>query len=656
MNQSLENKFFKNSKIINNDNLNKRVTLTCNLCKDFFKNPLQCSKCEMAFCKTCLTEWYTIKKYCPKGCNINFEDFKHTPKCFNDIIEALILEDAFKLLEQKKLHFENSNEICWNCKQAVPNKQNLILSEKDYQTLYPFINTTRDDTNEKTNENTIESTNENNSVSIANVGKSKKTKDNLKENSKDNSKDIENTITKASKDTKEAVKNCLENKIDANKNKEKIVKVNESSELSKLEDNSEYEFDEPKESKKSSNFTVDESAERIEKKKRKLKDKYDKPDKPESQISDDNSIVARSKKNQKKVDFACMEIVALKSNIINLPYSENNKCTDDSFKQFFNSYKCFKNTSTINTDDEVWSISSFSLNNSPIVVNGDQSGSINFWNVKNNILFNYIEGTVKESCNCLLPIIFDTEYEYIAASCSKDINIYHIKTGKLHKKLTGHTNAVCCLLKFELSSKWYIASGSVDNTIIIWEYEKLCFVKILLGAHSSIIYCLERICQSERTNLLVSGSVDTTIKIWNVEKGTPVRTINNDGGQGILSLLVITIENKEVLISGDIGGKIKMWDPLNGLLIKVFICKHKSKIWSIKTIELLGEILLVSGSDDGTIKISNPTTGNIITQLSGHHGSSWCITTLDLNDTIAIVSGSNDKTLKIWKLLDKKYF
>lgn len=678
MNLSVDSKLSKNSKNLNTDTHNnkpKRSSLICNLCKDFFKNPVQCSECEIAFCKDCITRWYLIKNSCPKGCNITIEKFKHTPKCFNDILEELRLEEAYELFEHSQNHSQNSpnhenreislNEICWNCKQCMQaNHTKLIVSEQDYLYLLNFksehekLNSRITDESENpTEKNKMKANINNTNMDIE-----------LQNTSKESKESKESNISKESKGK------ILFKKLETTTST--LNKINESSEFSNIEENfSEFEFNEPRESKKSSNIT--DGSERGESKKKKLKkinDKHDKNAEPEknsktkkikqsnkpSEVDSDSSLIARSKKNQKKVDYQCMEIFGLKT------ISDNNntlstspspkKHTDESFKQFFNNYKTFKNTSTIKTDDEVWSISSFTLNNTPIVVNGDSSGSINFWNVKNNILFNYIEGTVKESCNCLLPIQINSEYEYIAASCYKDINIYHIKTGKLYKKLTGHTNAVCCLLKFEISGKWYIASGSVDNTIIIWEYEKLCFVKILLGAHSSIIYCLEKLCTglNEKTNLLVSGSVDTTIKIWNVEKGTTIRTINNDEGQGILALLVIKVENKEVLLSGDSGGKIKMWDPIHGNLIKVFICKHKSKIWSIKTIELLGETLIVSGSDDGNIKISNPSTGNMVMYLPGHSGSSWCLTTIDLNETIAIVSGSNDKTLKVWKLVDRK--
>jgi len=656
MNQSNENKINRSNGNFNPHFINNRNSMTCSLCKDYFKSPVQCIECEVAFCKKCITKWYDIKNCCPKGCAVELKDFKKTPKCFNDIVEDLKLEAAHNLFEKSQNNDNHSaSEICFNCKQINQTNSSLIMNEKEYLELIKSKDIEKTEQTETTEQTVkVEETDK----------KNEKIEKNENANMNDSRSSLKDTIPKINHIEKIGNKKNLITKTSSTN------KINESSELSNLENIDEIselvdiEFNEPRESKKSSNIshTDDKNeSERKDKNIRKRRNQKIIDDKPEDKLDEsDNSMVVRSKKIQKKVDLACKDSFSLRStnnstnNLIN-PDDKCLKATDDSFKYYFNNHKTFKNSSTIKTDDECWCISSFNLNNTPIVVNGDASGGVNFWNVKNNILFNYIEGTVKESCNCLLPIIFDKEYEYIAAGCHKDINIYHIKTGKLFKKLTGHTNAVCYLLKIEIASKWYIASGSVDNTIIIWEYEKLCFDKILLGAHSSIIYCLERLCQDQRTNLLVSGSVDTTIKIWNVEKGTPIRTINNNEGQAILALNVILIENKEVLISGDAGGKIKMWDPINGSLLKVFSSKHKSKIWSIKTFELLGETLLVSGSDDGVIKITNPSTGNMIMCLSGHQGSSWCLTTIDLNDTIAIVSGSNDKTLKVWKLVEKKY-
>ena len=70
-----------------------------------------------------------------------------------------------------------------------------------------------------------------------------------------------------------------------------------------------------------------------------------------------------------------------------------------------------------------------------------------------------------------------------------------------------------------------IASGSVDNTIKIWNYETGECLNTLSGHNSAI----KSISSIENTKLLVSGSGDSKIKIWDYESGECVRTLEGHG-------------------------------------------------------------------------------------------------------------------------------
>ena len=57
-----------------------------------------------------------------------------------------------------------------------------------------------------------------------------------------------------------------------------------------------------------------------------------------------------------------------------------------------------------------------------------------------------------------------------------------------------------------------LASGSVDNTIILWNYYNQSYITTLYG-HKDLI---NSIAFSPDNKILASGSDDRTIKLWNL--------------------------------------------------------------------------------------------------------------------------------------------
>ena len=66
-----------------------------------------------------------------------------------------------------------------------------------------------------------------------------------------------------------------------------------------------------------------------------------------------------------------------------------------------------------------------------------------------------------------------------------------------------------------LLNKQYIASGSKDKRVIIWDLETY-FIKFTLIGHSSFLTCVKRLS----TNLLASADGSGSIMIWNWLQGT----------------------------------------------------------------------------------------------------------------------------------------
>ena len=78
--------------------------------------------------------------------------------------------------------------------------------------------------------------------------------------------------------------------------------------------------------------------------------------------------------------------------------------------------------------------------------------------------------------------------------------------------LRGHTGAVWTVEKMR-NSEW-LASGSSNLTIRVWQWNDGVCLLVLDDAHSQPIRSLRQCGGDSKNNMLASGSVDRTIRVW----------------------------------------------------------------------------------------------------------------------------------------------
>jgi len=140
---------------------------------------------------------------------------------------------------------------------------------------------------------------------------------------------------------------------------------------------------------------------------------------------------------------------------------------------------------------------------------------------------------------------------------------------------------------------------------------------------------------------LASGSVDNTIKLWDVSIGKLLNTLS--GGNYIFS--VSFSPDGKTLASGSFDNTIKLWDVSTGRLLKT-LSGHSDSVRSV-SFSPDGETL-ASGSFDNTIKLWDVSTGKLLNTLSGHRNSVFSVSFSPDGKTLA--SGSLDKTIILWDL------
>jgi WD40 repeat protein len=123
----------------------------------------------------------------------------------------------------------------------------------------------------------------------------------------------------------------------------------------------------------------------------------------------------------------------------------------------------------------------------------------------------FLDKTLTGHSSTVGSVVYSPDGRYLASGSSDDtIKIWEVATGRELRTLTGHYWGVYSVV-YSPDGR-YLASGNGDKTIKIWEVATGKELRTLTG-HSSFV---ESVVYSPDGRYLASGSGDKTIKIWRV--------------------------------------------------------------------------------------------------------------------------------------------
>jgi WD40 repeat protein len=166
---------------------------------------------------------------------------------------------------------------------------------------------------------------------------------------------------------------------------------------------------------------------------------------------------------------------------------------------------------------------------------------------------------------------------------------------------TGHFGDIV-VVKYSPNGQ-YVASGSEDNTVKLWDATSGKIVKTFV-AHRGYITSLDF---NAAGDMLVTAAKDNTIRIWDVKSGNEVRQLP---GHSFYASSVAFSPTNNIIASCSIDKTVKLWDIRIGKEIPTPIAKLDKAVNTL-TFSPDGQTLAVGG-DDNTIHLLNIPTNTVV--------------------------------------------
>jgi WD repeat-containing protein 61 len=225
-----------------------------------------------------------------------------------------------------------------------------------------------------------------------------------------------------------------------------------------------------------------------------------------------------------------------------------------------------------------------------------------------------------------------------------------------------------------------IVTGSIDETVKVWDPNDLSKPKHIFGSHELAIVSVDCSGDGKRA---VTSSMDGQIRVYDIEAGKKIQTIT----AGAVDTWTVAYQpNMDVVASGSHSGAVNLWDMKSGKkantlqtegkftmslsysndgaflasgshdgIVHIFDSSSNKSLHKISAHNLAVRSLsfnpsgtvLVTASEDAHIKSYDVKGGNQEKNITGH--SSWVLSVqMNPKNSRQLASSSSDKKVKIW--------
>ena len=225
-------------------------------------------------------------------------------------------------------------------------------------------------------------------------------------------------------------------------------------------------------------------------------------------------------------------------------------------------------------------------------------------------------------------------------SLDNTVKLWDMETKEYIGTLEGHSNYINAVSFSPDGMR--LASCSGDNTVRLWDMETHTEIATLGGHERSV---LDVAFSPDGTRLASGGraelnDADGQVKLWDVETQTNIATL--EGHTGLVWSVAFSSDGK-TLATASSDATVKVWDVDTHTNIAT-LEGHEDSVLSV-AFSLDGKTL-ATGSSDNTVKLWDVATRTNIATLEGHTGTVWSVAFSSDGKTLA--TASSDATVKVW--------
>jgi WD40 repeat protein len=250
---------------------------------------------------------------------------------------------------------------------------------------------------------------------------------------------------------------------------------------------------------------------------------------------------------------------------------------------------------------------------------------------------------------------------YVAwANPSHNIDIFELKSNKIIKSLTGHTQHIFIVRHFyhAKATTDYLISTSYERNIKIWNANTLSLLTTVTNCHTGCYLYSAMILVDDFSNLeiskayAVSTAPNEYTKVWDIQTGNFIKNIGTTTDYTYFISTWYDSKNKEIYIINANSVDVKLYEYTTGNVYKTF--KSQSSTWHMSAMvhEISSVPYLFETDGNGYLRVWDIQTGAIFKTIDA---PSVNLRGICLWNDEHIICASSDKSFKVfniktWKL------
>ena len=233
--------------------------------------------------------------------------------------------------------------------------------------------------------------------------------------------------------------------------------------------------------------------------------------------------------------------------------------------------------------------------------------------------------------------------KYLATgSVDNSVKLWNVESGAEIRTFRGHKSWITSVAILPDGKR--LITGSYDQTAILWDLVTGDKVRIFRGHKDKIT----AIAVGRKGRYLITGSRDKTAILWDINSGKEIRVF--DRHPDWVTSVAISSDGKYI-ITGGADRKAYVWDTKTGSMQSLF-WKMSSRVSSVAISPDLRYI--VTGNADGIARIWS-FGGAKRTKMKTLEGHKQNISSIVISpDSKFVITGSHDKTVVLWDITTGK--